>query len=139
MRFALGDSLLTGLCRELFLPGAESIHLSLTAFAGWAGALITGLNLLPLSQLDGGHVAYGLLGRWQKPLGLATLLGLVWLSQYWSPWLIWVLLTLMVGGWRWTHPSVMCPERPVPPGRRVLGWLCVLVFVVTFMPVPFGG
>ncbi len=139
MRFALGDSLLTGACRRLFLPGAESVHLSLTAFAGWAGALITGLNLLPLSQLDGGHVAYGLLGRWQKPLGLAGLLGLLWLSQYWSPWLIWVLLTLMVGGWRWTHPSVMCPERPVPPGRRVLGWLCVLVFVVTFMPVPFGG
>jgi hypothetical protein len=45
----------------------------------------------------------------------------------------------MVGGWRWTHPSVMCPERPVPAGRRVLGWLCVLVFLVTFVPVPFGG
>lgn len=139
MRFALGDSLLTRACRELFLPGAESVHLSGPAFAGWAGALITGLNLLPLSQLDGGHVAYGLLGRWQKPLGLAALLGLLWLSQYWSAWLIWVLLTLMVGGWRWTHPSVMCPERPVPPGRRVLGWLCVLVFVLTFIPVPFGG
>jgi membrane-associated protease RseP (regulator of RpoE activity) len=138
MRFGLGDSLLTRACRWLFLPGAESIHLSGPAFAGWAGALITGLNLLPLSQLDGGHVAYGLMGRWQKPLGLATLLGLVWLAQYWSAWLIWVLLTLMVGGWRWTHPSVMCPERPVPPGRRVLGWLCVVVFVVTFMPVPFG-
>ena len=138
-RFGLGESLLTWACRELFLPGAESVHLSLMAFAGWAGALITGLNLLPLSQLDGGHVAYGLLGRWQKPLGLAALLGLVWLSQYWFAWLFWVLITLMVGGWRWTHPSVTCPDRPVPRGRRVLGWLCVLVFVVTFMPVPFGG
>jgi hypothetical protein len=63
----------------------------------------------------------------------------VWLSQYWFAWLIWVLITLMVGGWRWTHPSVTCPDRPVPAGRRVLGWLCVLVFVVTFVPVPFGG
>jgi Peptidase family M50 len=139
LRLPLGDSLLTGAFRNYFLPGAGSVHLSLPAFAGWAGALITGLNLLPLSQLDGGHVAYGLLGRWQTPFGLVTLLGLVWLAQYWSAWLIWVLFILIVGGWRWTHPSVMCPERPVPAGRRVLGWLCVLVFLVTFVPVPFGG
>lgn len=139
LRFGLGDSLLTRACRELFLPGAESVHLSLTAFAGWAGALITGLNLLPLSQLDGGHVAYGLLGKWQKPLGLVALLGLVWLAQYWIAWLFWVVITLMLGGWRWTHPSVTIPEREVPAGRRIVGWLCVLVFVVTFVPVPFPG
>jgi hypothetical protein len=139
MRFGLGDSLLTHACRQLFLPGAESVHLSLTAFAGWAGALITGLNLLPLSQLDGGHIAYGLLGKWQKPLGLVALLGLVWLAQYWIAWLVWVLITLMVGGWRWTHPSVTCPDREVPRSRRVLGWLCMVVFVVTFVPVPFPG
>lgn len=134
----LGDSLLTAAFRQHFLPGVASVHLSLPAFAGWAGALITGLNLLPLSQLDGGHVAYGLLGRRQTPLGLATLLGLIYLSQQWSPWLVWVVLTLVVGGGRWTHPSVMCPERPVPRGRALLGWLCVGVFVVTFVPVPFG-
>lgn len=139
MRFGLGDSLLTHACRQLFLPGAESVHLSLTGFAGWAGALITGLNLLPLSQLDGGHIAYGLLGKWQKPLGLIALLGLVWLAQYWIAWLVWVLITLMVGGWRWTHPSVTCPDREVPRSRRVLGWLCMVVFVVTFVPVPFPG
>lgn len=137
--YPLGDSLLTRAFRDLFLPQAAAVHLSGPAFAGWAGALITGLNLLPLSQLDGGHVAYGLLRRWQTPLGLVALLGLVWLAQFWSAWLVWVVLTLMVGGWRWTHPSVMCPERRVPSGRRVLGWLCVLVFVATFVPVPFGG
>ncbi|HXI19493.1 MAG TPA: site-2 protease family protein, partial [Gemmatimonadales bacterium] len=135
--YPLGDSILTHLFRVWFLPGAASVHLSLPAFAGWAGALITGLNLLPLSQLDGGHVAYGLLGRRQVPLSLASVFGLLWLARAWTPWLVWVLLTLVVGGWRWSHPSVMCPERPVPPGRRVLGWVCVLVFVLTFVPVPF--
>ncbi len=134
----LGDSILTRAFRDHFLPGAASVRLSLPAFAGWAGALITGLNLLPLSQLDGGHVAYGMLGRRQMPLGLAALLGLIYLSQHWTPWLVWVVLTLVVGGWRWTHPSVMCPERHVPPGRALLGWLCILVFVITFVPVPFG-
>jgi Zn-dependent protease len=134
----LGDSILSQAFRDYFLPGAQSVHLSLPAFAGWAGALITGLNLLPLSQLDGGHVAYGLLGRRQTPLGLAALLGLLYLSQHWTPWLVWVALTLFVGGFRWTHPSVLCPERPVPASRRILGWICVLVFIVTFVPVPFA-
>ncbi len=138
-QLALGDSILTHAFREWFLPGVTSVRLSLPAFAGWAGALITGLNLLPLSQLDGGHVAYGLLGRRQTQLGLLTLLALLWLAQAWTAWLIWVVLTLVVGGGRWTHPSVLCPERPVPPGRRVIGWLCVLVFILTFVPVPFAG
>jgi len=138
-RLALGDSILTRAFRDWFLPGETSVRLSLPAFAGWAGALITGLNLLPLSQLDGGHVAYGLLGRRQTQLGLLTLAGLLWLARSWTPWLVWVVLTLVVGGGRWTHPSVLCPERPVPPGRRVIGWLCVLVFILTFVPVPFSG
>lgn len=134
----LGDSILTGAFRHWFLPGAGAVHLSPAAFAGWAGALITGLNLLPLSQLDGGHVAYGLLGRGQRWLGLMTMLVLVWLSQQWSSWLVWVVLTLMLGGWRWTHPSVLCPDRPAPAHRQILGWLCILVLVVTFVSVPIG-
>ncbi len=138
-QYVLGDSLLTRAFRDYFLPGAVSVHLSAPAFAGWAGALITGLNLLPLSQLDGGHVAFGLLGRRQTPLGLAVLMGLIYLAQFWVPWLLWVAITLAVGGLRWTHPSVMCPERSVPTSRRVLGLVCVLVFLLTFMPVPFGS
>lgn len=139
LQYVLGDSLLTRAFREYFLPGAVSVHLSAPAFAGWAGALVTGLNLLPLSQLDGGHIAYGLLGRRQTPLGLAVLVGLLYLAQFWPAWVVWVALTLVVGGFRWTHPSVLCPERAVPRSRQLLGWVCVLVFAVTFMPVPFGG
>jgi membrane-associated protease RseP (regulator of RpoE activity) len=135
-QIGLGDSILTKAFRLWFLPSATAVHLSPAAFAGWAGALITGLNLLPLSQLDGGHVAYGLLGRGQRWLGLMTLLALVWLSQEWSSWLVWVVLTLMLGGWRWTHPSVLCPGRPAPTHRRILGWLCIVILVLTFVPVP---
>ncbi len=123
--------------RQWFLPQAAAVHLSPAAFAGWAGALITGLNLLPLSQLDGGHVAYGLLGKRQTVLGLLTLLALVGLSKGWSAWLIWVVLTLMLGGWRWSHPSVLCPERPAPAQRHILGWLCVAILILTFVAVPF--
>ncbi len=138
-RLALGDSLITAAFREFFLPGAQAVHLSPPAFAGWAGMLITGLNLLPLSQLDGGHIAYGLAGRTQMPIGAAALLGLVYLSQFWAAWLVWVAIALLLGGLRWTHPPVLCPERGVPAGRWVLGLLCGLILVATFVPVPFEG
>ncbi len=115
------------------------MHLSLPAFAGWAGALITGLNLLPLSQLDGGHVAYGLLGKRQAPLGLVALLGLLYLSQRWTAWLVWVALTLVVGGLAMDSSVGDCvPNARFRASRRLLGWICVAVFIVTFVPVPFG-
>jgi Zn-dependent protease len=136
-RIGLGDSLLMIACRELLLPGAKAVHLSLPAFAGWVGAFITGLNLLPLSQLDGGHVLYGLLGRRQSAVGLVTLLCLIGLAQLSWNWYVWVAVALFVGGGGWAHPSVLAPARPVPPSRRWIGWLAVGVFVLTFVPVPF--
>jgi membrane-associated protease RseP (regulator of RpoE activity) len=134
---ALGDSILTQAFRDSFFPGAEAVHLSLPAFAGWVGMFITGLNLLPLSQLDGGHILYGLLGRRQAFMGLLTLGALVVLAQYHWTWYVWVALALMLGGGRVSHPSVMAPSRPVPKSRHLIAWLCIIVFVLTFVPVPF--
>jgi Peptidase family M50 len=133
----LGDSLLTQAFRDLFFPGAEAVHLSLPAFAGWVGMFITGLNLLPLSQLDGGHILYGLLGRRQAFMGLITLAALVILAQYHWTWYVWVVLALLVGGGRVSHPSVMAPSRPVPRSRHLVAWLCIVIFALTFVPVPF--
>lgn len=133
----LGESILTDALVRYFAPDALALKLSLPAFAGWVGAFITGLNLLPLSQLDGGHVLYGLLGRRQAAVGFVALVALVWLAQYSWSWYVWVAVVLLIGGGRWTHPSVVSPARPVPRGRRWIGWLCVVVFVVTFVPVPF--
>jgi membrane-associated protease RseP (regulator of RpoE activity) len=133
----LGDSLLTLGFRHLFFPDAAAVYLSLPAFAGWVGAFVTGLNLLPLSQLDGGHVLYALVGRRQSAIGFLALLALVVLGRWSASWWIWAALALMIGGGRWAHPSVVAPGRPVPRGRRWIGWLCVAVFVLTFVPVPF--
>ena len=133
----LGDSLLTLWFRERAFHGAASVHLSLPAFAGWVGVFITGLNLLPLSQLDGGHVTYGLLGRHQRLVALGTVAGLLVLAQYSWSWYIWVAMAFLIGGGRWSHPSVLIPERKVPRSRRWVGLLCVVIFVLTFMPVPF--
>ncbi|HEU4697692.1 MAG TPA: site-2 protease family protein [Gemmatimonadales bacterium] len=133
----LGDSLLTLALRHLVAPGAPALHLSAPAFAGWVGAFITGLNLLPLSQLDGGHVLYAVLGPRQRTVALLAVVGLLLLAQLNWSWYVWVVLALLIGGGRWSHPSVVVPDRPVTGARRWLGWLCALVFALTFVPVPF--
>ncbi len=135
---ALGDSLLTLLVRELLHPGAASLHLSLAAFAGWVGAFVTGLNLLPLSQLDGGHVVYAMFGRRQATAGLLTLIALLVLAQYSWNWYVWVAFALFVGGGGWTHPSVIDPSVGVERSRTRIGWLAIGVFVLTFVPIPFA-
>jgi membrane-associated protease RseP (regulator of RpoE activity) len=135
----LGDSLLTILFREAFHPGVASLQLSLPAFAGWVGAFVTGLNLLPLSQLDGGHVVYALFGRRQAMAGLLTLIVLLVLAQFSWSWYVWVAFALLVGGGGWTHPSVLDPTRAVAAGRRRIGWLAIAVFALTFVPIPFAS
>jgi Zn-dependent protease len=137
-QIALGDSLLTLALRDLFHPGAASLELSLPAFAGWVGAFVTGLNLLPLSQLDGGHVIYGLVGRRQATVGLVALCLLIILAQYSWNWYIWVVFALLVGGGGWAHPSVIDPSREVGPDRRRIGWVAIAVFALTFVPIPFA-
>jgi Zn-dependent protease len=133
----LGDSLLTTALRRHFFPDAAAVYLSPMAFAGWVGAFVTALNLVPLSQLDGGHVLYAMFGKRQTTIGAAALIALLLLGQSSPSWWVWGILALLIGGGRWTHPSVLTPERPVPPGRRWIGWACILVFALTFVPVPF--
>jgi membrane-associated protease RseP (regulator of RpoE activity) len=135
---ALGDSLLTGWLRAAFFPHAPAVHLSLPAFAGWVGVFITGLNLLPLSQLDGGHILYGVLGKHQRYAAGAAVIGLLVLAQRSPHWYVWVVLTFLIGGGRWTHPAVVFPTRAVPASRRWIGLASVLVFALTFLPVPFA-
>ena len=134
----LGDSLLTYGLREWLLPGGTAVHLSLPAFAGWVGLFLTGLNLLPLSQLDGGHVAYGFIGKRQGTLAIITTVALLWLSQYSWNWLGWGVMAFLIGGGQLAHPPVVIPDRPIARDRLWVGWACAVVFVVTFVPIPFS-
>jgi hypothetical protein len=135
----LGDSILSHALREWLVPGTGAVLLAPQAFAGWVGLFITGLNLLPLSQLDGGHVLYGLAGKRQRWIAMACALGLVGLGvQTRTPmWFVWAALTFAIGGGKWSHPAVVIPDRPVLLGGRLTGLACVVVFALTFVPVPF--
>ncbi len=111
------------------------------AFAAWAGLLVTALNLLPIGQLDGGHVAYALLGRraWKLAyvtIGLLIALGLyLWVqgNPAWPTWIIWAVLGLLFGP---RHPPPLNDASSLDGRRIVLGLMTVLIFIVTFVPVP---
>lgn len=133
----IGDSLLMALCRNLLgMHGA--VHLDLVAMAGWVGLLVTSLNLLPLAQLDGGHIAYAMFGRaqtWIARIFWIVLIPLGW--RWWVGWWLWAVLGLALGRGRLGHPSVVAPERPLDPVRQALGWVGVVLFILTFMPLPW--
>jgi len=133
----LGDSLITLALRRLIYPGAPTLLLDPLAFAGWVGMFVTMLNLLPISQLDGGHVLYAALPRWQSRIALAFWLLIVALSWYWRGWLVWGVLVLALSRGRLSHPPVLDAYRPMPASRWRLSWATLALFVVTFAPVPF--
>lgn len=132
----LGDSLLFHLLRSIVIPGEGVVHLHTVAFAGWLGLFITALNLVPLAQLDGGHVLYALVGKSQRYFGMAFLVALLVLGRIWWGWWLWAGVILLIGRGSIRHPSVFDPEPPVIGPRRLIGWLCILIFVITFMPLP---
>lgn len=133
----LGESLLTSFLRDWALPGSGPVMLSPMAFAGWVGMFVTALNLLPLSQLDGGHVLYGLAGRYQGAISLVAVAALFWLGFSAPMWWVWVALTFAIGKGGWSHPSVVLPQRPALRRGKLVAVACIVVLVLTFVPVPF--
>ena len=132
----LGDSVLFGVLRDLVVPGGGVLHLHPLAFAGWLGLFVTALNLVPLAQLDGGHILYALVGKAQRYFGLAFLALLLVLGRDWWGWWLWVAMILLIGRGSIRHPSVFDPAPPVSATRRLVGWFCIAIFVITFMRLP---
>jgi membrane-associated protease RseP (regulator of RpoE activity) len=143
----LGNSLLfLGLARWVLGvdPNSVTVNLHPMAFAGWLGLFVTALNLLPVGQLDGGHVIYALFGGRRHRLissvfvigGFLTVLASIALHlDFWGGWLLWAVLLVALG---LGHPSTTDSTTPLGPRRRVAAWLTIGLFVVTFSPVPIS-
>lgn len=135
--FWIGGSAVLHLMARAFAHGDGVVVLHPFAIAAWFGFFVTLLNLFPLSQLDGGHIVYSLLGRRQRQVALAFLATLLLLGFLWMGWWVWAGLILALGRGSVAHPPVFDPEYPLTPARRVVGWACVAILLLTFVPVPF--
>lgn len=135
----MGDSLLSWGIQQLVLgpvPPGHEVFLHPVAYAGWLGLLITTLNLLPLGQLDGGHVLYAWLGgaraeRASRLFSWALLAAGLTLSWTWLVW--WAITRFLV---RLRHPPALLEEEGLDRGRVALAVLALLLFALTFIPVP---
>lgn len=114
----------------------EWVLLNPVARAAWVGLFVTGLNLLPVWQLDGGHILYGVANRIHRRISLAVALGLLLLGKYaWPGWYLWGGL-LLVLALRFPHPPVYDQWRPLDPSRRLLALAALLMFLLCFTPWP---
>jgi membrane-associated protease RseP (regulator of RpoE activity) len=141
-----GVPLLQWLLERAIFPGAGSadIYLHPIARGAWIGMFATALNLLPIGQLDGGHIVYSFFPRQHKTISrvLSVLLILMGIPSvvfhtawFWQGWLFWGLLLLWLGR---RHPAIDDPTR-LDPGRVKLGWIALLLFVLCFMLVPVNA
>jgi membrane-associated protease RseP (regulator of RpoE activity) len=114
-------------------PNGMTFVLGPLGLAAWFGFLVTALNLMPVGQLDGGHVAYAILRRRAVLVSrFAQMMGLVLL--WFSPlWLVWMLVMLVIGK---RHPPTLADHRPVGRGRVLIGLVGLVVFALCFTPKP---
>ena len=138
--FDLGSPLGMQLLQRLVVgPLSEGKTLALhpVAVAGWFGLLLTSLNLLPLGQLDGGHVLFGSSPRLHRLLGPPLAAGLLALGVFtsFSGWIVWGLLMGLGLG---VHPPLAEPEERLDGPRRALVVVSLLLFALSFCPVPLA-
>lgn len=138
MQLIFGDSLLMqGLTRLAVgpLPEGKDVMVHPVVIAGWFGLLVTLLNLLPVGQLDGGHLAFAVLGpraRWVgKGVAIVLFLLMLFATASWGVWL--VVTSKLVG---FGHPDVVEPEVPLSRGRKWICALCLVALIACAMPIP---
>jgi membrane-associated protease RseP (regulator of RpoE activity) len=136
--YVFGDNLLMWTLRHLVLgplPPGKDVAEHPMVIAGWFGLLVTMLNLLPIGQLDGGHISYAVFGQRARSIGKAMALLMFGLCVFYSAgWLLWLLVTAKLIGFR--HPPVLEPEPPLTPLRKWTCIACLVGLIVCVMPVP---
>lgn len=130
-----GAPALLRLVQQVVFPGvaADDLYLHPVARAACIGLLATAWNLLPIGQLDGGHILYALASRWHKSLTYVFLGMLLPMGYFWLGWPVWAVLLYFFAR---RHPSIFDPDPPGPV-RAKLAWLTLVIFLLSFTVTPF--
>jgi membrane-associated protease RseP (regulator of RpoE activity) len=150
-----GDSLLFSFLRHIltksndFVPPMSEIYHYPYLCVGWFGLFVTAMNLIPVGQLDGGHIIYSMFGeKKHEAIASISMILLVFLGVYgivnafiklnyqigWSGWMLWAFILYFII--KIKHPPVPQFEK-LNPGRLILGFFAVLIFILSFTPSPF--
>jgi membrane-associated protease RseP (regulator of RpoE activity) len=136
--FQLGDSLLFRLVQWVFfgdIPKGFDLVLHPFGYAGWVGLFVTALNLLPVGQLDGGHIIYAVFGEKSKWVFGTTIAALGAVAIFYNPgWLLLVILLLIFG---MRHPQPIDAETKLDGKRKAIALIVLLIFLLAFTPSPF--
>jgi len=135
----LGEPLLFRFLHRILsgdLPPGFVLVLHPLAFAGWVGLFVTGMNLIPMGQLDGGHITRSLFGAANARriswfvVGVLLVLGVF----YFTGWILWAVIGALLI--RRKTPPPMNDDAPPSPRKRLLGIVALAIFILTFIPAP---
>ena len=134
---SLGSPLAVILLAKLFRPGINpaEVILNPVGCGAWVGLFATALNLLPVGQLDGGHILYAALGDKCRNISRGFFLVLLPMGFFcWYGWIAWAVILFFLG---LRHPRVIEPVEPLGPNRMMLALVAALILALTFIPTPF--
>ena len=108
-----------------------------TLFAGWVGIFLTAVNLLPAGQLDGGHIARAILKEKHKYISWVVIFVLAGLSFFYTGWLMFAIIILLFIGTQ--HQPPLNEITPLDTRRKLLGLAIIIIFILSFAPIPFAA
>jgi len=134
----LADPLLFSFIQRVVLgevPETYEVILHPIGYAGWVGLFVTALNLLPVGQLDGGHVVYALFGKKSRAVFFMTVAVMSFITIFYNPgWLLLLVLIILFG---FRHPAPLDDETPLDGKRKLVAGFAFLAFFLSFTPTPF--
>jgi Zn-dependent protease len=135
--FIFGNPPLIRLFNSIFHPGVDAAYLLLgpVGQAAWVGLFVTALNLLPLWQLDGGHILYSLTSEYHRRISILLSVGLIAMGRLNPVWYVWGGVTLVLA-LRFRHPPTIDRWQPLTPSRRLWAVGAALIFILSFTPTP---
>jgi membrane-associated protease RseP (regulator of RpoE activity) len=134
----LGDPLIFSFIQRLVMGQIQEnydVLLHPIGYAGWVGLFVTALNLLPVGQLDGGHIAYSLFGRKSRIIYLIVIAIMAFITIFYNPG--WILLLILMVLFGFKHPAPIDDSTPLDGKRKLLGGIAFLAFFLSFTPAPF--